>query len=122
MNHLKTFGQLNEELDSTVDLFKQQFVEKYPTRGVFDRAFNEFCMSKECTDRFGSYYWGNMIDPNYDRDEEDKIRMMIELEWEKIDPQNMSGWREATKKSWYLTSLRDALPYQRPSSARLKEL
>lgn len=122
MKHLKTFGQINEELDSTVDLFKQQFLEKYPTRGDFDRAFNEFCLSKECIDRFGGFPSGNMIDPMYDGHEEDKIRMMIEKEWEEIDPQNESGWREAIKKYWYLISLRNALPYKRPSSERLKEL
>jgi len=115
MKHIKTFRQVNENSHPGEELRKEQFREIYPTLDDFNRAFNKFLMSKECIDRFGRYPSGNLIDPMYDRFEEDKIRMMIKPEWEKIDPQNESGWREAIEGSWYLTSLRDALPYNRPS-------
>lgn len=112
MKHIKTFRQVNENSDSGEELRKEQFMEIYPTREDFDRAFNKFCMSEECINRFGRYPSGNLIDPMYDRFEEDKIRMMIKPKWEKIDPQNESGWREAIERSWYLASLRNALPYK----------
>ena len=80
------FDPLIDLSDSLTDKFQEfnakyipVFLEKYPTRGDFDRAFNEFCLSKECIDRFGGFPSGNMIDPMYDGHEEDKIRMMIEI-------------------------------------------
>ena len=104
MKHIKSFNQLNDrsyytDYEELVDLFKQQFLEKYPTREDFDTAFTKFYWSKECRRGLGSF------------SEEDIIRMMIKKEWEEIDPQNESGWREAIKKNRYLISLRNALPY-----------
>ena len=121
MKHIKLFeafvpkGDIYSEKvkgeESPAKTPEQQFREIYPTLDDFNRAFNKFLMSKECIDRFGRYPSGNLIDPMYDRFEEDKIRMMIKPELEKIDPQNRSGWREAIEGSWYLLSLRNKLPY-----------
>jgi len=95
--------------------FEQKFREKYPTQKDFDIAFNEFRKSAEYGKNFSYYPSGNAIDPDYDYEEEDKIRMMIKLEWEKIDPQNESKWKEAIEQkpfpnARYLINLRDKLP------------
>jgi len=121
MKHIKLFeafvpkGDIYSETvkgeESPTKTPEQQFREIYPTRGDFDRAFYEFCRSKECTDIFGYYPSGTLIDPYQDTDEEAKIRMMIKPELKKIDPQNRSGWREAIEKSWYLLSLKNKLPH-----------